>query len=223
MYAEDEYLMISGIQHFAFCRRQWGLIHIDCVWEENRLTAEGQILHKNAHNDHFIEKRPGVLITRGMKVASPRLGVSGQCDVVEFLKAEGGEDGAVLHGHRGQWKVCPVEYKHGKDKQDDSDILQLCCEALCLEDMLACHIPYGYLYYHEIRRRRQVEFNEYVRKRVEEVLEDMHQCFKTGRIPKVKPRKNCQSCSLKQICLPKLLKSVTVEEYYRKALGEGGE
>ena len=88
MYTEEEYLMISGMQHFAFCRRQWALIHIDCVWQENRLTAEGELLHKNAHNDHFVEKRQGVLVTRGMKVASATLGMTGQCDVVEFIKAE---------------------------------------------------------------------------------------------------------------------------------------
>lgn len=220
MYIEEEYLMISGMQHFAFCRRQWALIHIDCVWEENRLTAEGELLHKNAHNDHFIEKRQGILVTRGMKVASAELGMTGQCDVVEFLRAEDGEEGALLHKHRGRWRVHPVEYKHGKDKLDDSDMLQLCCEAMCLEEMLTCHIPYGFLYYHEIRRRRQVDFTQELREKVNAVAAEMHQYYRRKHIPRVKTQKHCKSCSLKELCLPKLMKKFSVNDYYRRILRE---
>lgn len=222
MYTEEEYLMISGMQHFAFCRRQWALIHIDCVWQENRLTAEGELLHKNAHNDHFVEKRQGVLVTRGMKVASATLGMTGQCDVVEFIKAEDREAGALLHKHRGRWKVCPVEYKHGKDKLDDSDKLQLCCEAMGLEEMLACHIQHGYLYYHEIRRRRQIDFTPELREKVKAIAEEMHQYFRRRHIPRVKPQKCCKSCSLKEMCLPKLLRNISVKDYYHKMLQGSG-
>ena len=101
-YAENDYLMISGIQHFMFCRRQWALIHIEQQWQENRLTVEGEVIHRNAHKDDFIEKRPGILVTRGLRVFSPTLGITGQCDVVEFLSSE---EGVPLHGHRGLWQA----------------------------------------------------------------------------------------------------------------------
>lgn len=126
-YAENDYLMISGIQHFMFCRRQWALIHIEQQWQENRLTAEGEVIHQNAHKDDFIEKRPGILVTRGLRVFSPTLGITGQCDVVEFLSSE---EGVPLHGHRGLWQAVPVEYKRGKDKEDDSDIFSALCRSL---------------------------------------------------------------------------------------------
>ena len=106
-YAEDDYLLISGIQHFMFCRRQWALIHIEQQWQENRLTVEGEVIHRNAHKDDFIEKRPGILVTRGLRVSSPTLKITGQCDVVEFLSSE---EGVPLHGHRGLWQAVPVEY-----------------------------------------------------------------------------------------------------------------
>ena len=182
-YAENDYLMISGIQHFMFCRRQWALIHLEQQWQENRLTAEGEVIHQNAHKDDFIEKRSGILVTRGLRVSSPTLGITGQCDVVEFLSSE---EGVPLHGHRGLWQAVPVEYKRGKDKEDDSDIFQLCAEALCLEEMLQCRIPYGFLYYHEIRRRRKIDLDEDIRSSVKSALREMHELFHRGRTPIVK-------------------------------------
>ena len=217
-YSEEEYLMISGIQHFLFCQRQWALIHLEQQWAENRLTAEGEAIHHNAHKDNFIEKRPGILVTRGLRVSSSRLGMTGQCDVVEFLSSD---TGAVIHGHRGLWQVVPVEYKRGKDKEDDSDIFQLCLEAMCLEDMLGCDISYGYLYYHEIRRRRKIELTASLRKQVTETVKEMHDLFRRGHTPKVKVSKKCQSCSLKDICLPKLCKKQSAISYVEQAVGLG--
>lgn len=214
---EDEYLMISGIQHFVFCRRQWALIHIEQQWAENRLTAEGEVIHKNAHRDDFVEKRRGLLVTRGLRVSSAGLGMTGQCDVVEFQQSE---DGAILHGHRGRWQVRPVEYKRGKDKDDHSDILQLCCEAMCLESMLACRIPAGDLFYHEIRRRREILFSEELRKEVSAIAEEMHEYFRRGRTPKARPSKKCQSCSLREICLPKLGRIPSVSSYLNRMMEE---
>lgn len=216
-WSEDEYLMISGIQHFLFCRRQWALIHLEEQWAENRLTAEGAVVHKKAHDSSLIEKRPGILIVRGLSVASSRLGMTGQCDVVEFQKTE---EGAVLAGHRGRWQAIPIEYKRGRDKEDQSDIAQLCCEALCLEDMLGCQVPYGYLFYHEIRRRRQIVFTDALRHQVETAILEMHQYFQKGQTPKVKPTKKCQSCSLKELCLPKLCRSISAKAYLQKVLGD---
>ncbi len=216
-YPEEEYLMISGIQHFLFCRRQWALIHLEAQWAENRLTAEGDVVHRNAHKENFSEKRAGLLTVRGLRVSSPRLGMTGQCDVVEFQEAE---EGAVIRGHRGFWEVVPVEYKRGKDKEDESDISQLCCEAMCLEDMLGCEIPYGFLYYDEIRRRRKIELTEELRQRVRDTVEEMNACFRRGHTPRVKTSKKCQSCSVKEICLPVLCKKLSAAAYLEAALGE---
>lgn len=219
-YAEEDYLMISGIQHFVFCRRQWALIHIDQQWAENVLTAEGEWIHKNAHDENFKEKRAGLLTVRGLRVSSARLGVSGQCDVVEFTRQEEGGDGAVLRGHRGLWQVCPIEYKHGKDKEDTSDVLQLCCQAMCLEEMLACRISHGDIFYHAIRRRRRIELTEGLREQTKAMLLEMHQYFSRGYVPQAKSSRKCQSCSLKEICLPKLARPEAVQDYYKRMLQE---
>lgn len=216
-YAEDDYLMISGIQHFLFCQRQWALIHIEGQWAENRLTAEGQVIHKNAHNDSFLEKRPGLLITRSLRVASPTLGITGQCDVVEFHRSD---DGAVLFGHRGYWKPVVVEYKHGTDKEDASDISQLACEIMCLEEMLGIDIPCGYLFYKEKQSRTKVEITSELRENVTAALNRMHELYKRRYTPKVKTSKKCNSCSLKDKCLPKLCKNISAANYVNSMLGE---
>lgn len=219
---EEDYLMISGIQHFVFCRRQWALIHIDQQWEENRLTAEGQLIHQNAHNDRFVEKRAGVMTVRGLRISSPTLGASGICDVVEFTQADAGEEGAHLAGHRGLWKVLPVEYKRGKDKSDDCDILQLAAQVICLEEMLGCAIPRGCLYYHALRHRREIPMTEELRQRVRDMFAEMHQYYERRYIPRVKPSRACTSCSLKDLCLPKLQKDGLVADYYTGRFQEEG-
>lgn len=215
VYTEEDYLMISGIQHFIFCRRQWALIHIEQQWKDNYLTAEGEVMHQNAHKDDFMEKRPGILITRGLRVASSALGMTGQCDVVEFRD---NPEGVPIYGHRGLWDVIPIEYKRGKDKEDISDISQLCCEAMCLEEMLGCEISYGYLYYHKIRRRRKVELDQGLRDGVRKITEEMHEYFRRGYTPKVKPSKKCQSCSMKELCLPRLCRNISAKEYLKRIL-----
>lgn len=217
-YGEEEYLMISGIQHFIFCRRQWALIHVEQQWAENRLTAEGEVMHRNAHKDNFVEKRPGILVTRGLRVSSSRLGMTGQCDVVEFYASD---SGAVIQGHRGLWEVVPVEYKRGKDKSDDSDMCQLCLEALCLEEMMGCAIPFGYIFYNEIRRRRKIEFTPALRDKAARAAEEMHDYFRRGYTPKVKTSKKCQSCSVKDLCLPRLCRNISAQTYLKQALKEG--
>ena len=149
-YPEEEYLMISGIQHFKFCRRQWALIHVEQQWEENVHTVIGELMHKRAHDPYLTEKRAGVLVVRALPVASREMGVSGECDLVEFHKCE---DGISLHGHRGQYSVYPVEYKKGKPKLTEEDRLQLAAQAMCLEEMFSTEIPEGAVFYGETRRR----------------------------------------------------------------------
>ena len=207
---EENYLMLSGMQHFAFCRRQWALIHLEEQWAENERTIDGKIMHKTAHDENRTEKRGDKIITRGMRIVSHQLGLSGICDVVEFNRSE---KGIHLYGWPDLWLPYPVEYKKGEPKEHDADILQLTAQAICLEEMLSCSIPEGSLYYGEIRRRQKVVFSEELRRRVCDMASEMHQLYQKGRTPKAKRSKSCNACSLKDICLPRLEKTMNVRDY----------
>ena len=209
-YKEDEYLMLSGIQHFKFCRRQWALIHIEQQWSENVHTVIGELMHKKVHDPSVKEKRKETLLVRALPVSSKELGVSGECDLVEFHKCE---DGITLSGHRGLYSVFPVEYKKGKPKITDEDKLQLTAQAMCLEEMLCCDISYGYIFYGETRHRMKVEFTDEVREKVRKIFSEMHKYYEQRYTPKVKTSKKCNACSLKDICIPALNKKKSVSRY----------
>ncbi len=217
-YSEEDYLMLSGIQHYTFCKRQWALIHIENQWSDNIRTIEGNILHERAHDNAFTEKRGDVIISRGMPIVSRCLGVSGECDVVEFHKDKCGVN---IIGREGLYKVYPVEYKKGKPKIDDIDIMQLTAQAMCLEEMLCCEVDKGYLYYGETRHRETIEINSQHRSMVVDLFNEMHNLYEDKRTPKVKRTKACNACSLKDICLPVLLKKKSVREYMSQAIREG--
>lgn len=209
--------MLSGLQHFSFCRRQWALIHIEDQWRENLRTVEGDLFHSRAHDEQQRERRGDTLILRGLPVVSHSLGLSGQCDVVEF---HADPNGVPLRGEDGLWTPFPVEYKRGKPKEVLSDQLQLCAQAICLEEMLCCSITEGALFYGEPRRRTVVLFTEELRERVRLEAEEMHQLFRRGYTPKVKPTKSCNACSLKELCLPSLMRRPTVSAYLKAAMEE---
>ena len=215
-YKEEEYLQLSGLQHFRFCRRQWALIHIENQWAENERTVDGTIMHEKAHSGD-VESRGDAVIMRALRVFSATLGVSGECDVVEFNR---NADGISLNGHDGLWQPYPVEYKRGKPKEHNADEMQLCAQAMCLEEMLCCTIPCGALFYGEPRRRTEVEFTPELRRAVEDSLNEMHDYYKRGYTPKAKPRKGCSACSLKEICLPKMAQRKSVAAYVEGALNE---
>lgn len=217
-YTADELLPLSGIQHFHFCRRQWALIHVERQWEDNALTVDGQFLHRRANDPFQTEVRHGMIIARSMPVASYRLGLTGVCDVVEFTLSS---EGIRLPGREGVYQPTPVEYKRGSPKRDECDEVQLCAQAMCLEEMLPVSIPAGYLYYWEIRRREAVEFDTALREKVERMAAEMHSYFSRGYTPKVKPSKACRSCSLVEICLPALQdKVVQASTYIRRHLDQ---
>ncbi len=217
MYTEDEYLMLSGLQHFAYCRRQWALIHIEQQWAENVRTIDGQLFHKNAHNGETTEKRGSLIITRGLHIKSHQLGLSGICDVVEFHKSK---RGIKLFAYEDLWQPYPVEYKKGEPKENNADEVQLCAQAMCLEEMLLCDILRGSLFYGENRRRTEIEFTESLRKQVRDMTKEMHDLWKKGYTPKVKAKKGCNACSLKEICVPKLGRAESVNKYIAKCLRE---
>ena len=214
MFESEDCLMISGLQHFKFCRRQWALIHIEQQWAENIRTTEGEIMHERAHDESLRESRGELVVSRGLRVLSLTLGLTGQCDVVEFRRDD---NGVPLNGHEGKWKPHPVEYKRGTAKSNSCDELQLCAQAMCLEEMLCCDISEGALYYGENRRRARVEFTKELRNEVRDCAEQMHALYRRGYTPEVKPTKACNSCSLKELCIPKLFKTGTVAEYIRKS------
>lgn len=216
-YDEEEYLNLAGIQHFAFCQRQWALIHIEKQWKENLKTVEGDLLHKNAHDGQAFEKRRDIIITRGMPVFSSTLGINGVCDVVEFHRDE---NGVPLFGREGKYRPCPVEYKRGKPKESEIDILQLTAQAMCIEEMLCCNIEEGYLYYGETRHRERILLAEELRKRVIDMFEQMHQYYSRNHTPRVKINKSCKSCSLNDLCVPNLERCLSVKDYIEKKLSE---
>lgn len=213
-YREEDFLQLSGIQHFAFCRRQWALIHVEQLWKENYLTIDGELMHENAHDNTKTEKRGNTIITRGMSIYSRILGISGNCDVVEFHRDD--KNGIHIFGWEGQYKVFPVEYKHGKIKEED--ILQLTAQAMCLEEMLCCEISYAYLYYGKTRHRETAELTEERRESVRKIFKEMHDYYQRGYTPKAKKTPKCNSCSLKELCLPSLGSVRSAKEYIEEVL-----
>lgn len=216
-YKEEDYLMLSGIQHFIFCRRQWALIHIEQQWEENFHTVDGKIMHETAHDGFSCEKRKDTIISRGMPVYSRVMGVSGICDVVEFERSE---EGVYIRKFDGIFEVTPIEYKRGKPKKDESDILQVAAQAMCLEEMLSCTIEKGALYYGQTRRRMEVPITAELRQQVSDIFAEMHQYYDQGYTPRVKKSKACSSCSLKDICLPELDRVKSAKGYIKRCLEE---
>lgn len=215
-YAESDYLMLSGIQHFQFCKRQWSLIHIEQQWAENEATAHGQILHQKADNPYIKEKRKDVIISRALHVSSSELGLYGILDVVEFYK---NENGVPLGGKRGKWLPCIVEYKRGRPKKDHRDIVQLVAQTICLEEALGCKIANGYLYYHSVNQKKLVEITPDLREEVFELAHQMHEFYDKKIVPKAEYFKNCQLCSLVDICKPRLSKKArNIKNYIDQAV-----
>lgn len=213
----DDYLQMSGIQHFAFCRRQWALAYLEQQWSENQRTAEGRLQHTRCHDVTLTEKRGDLLIARGMRVVSHRLKLTGDCDVVEF---HADPDGVPLQGRRGLWRPMPVEYKHGRSKVNDADRLQLCAQAIALEEMLVCQIEQGAIYYVETRRREIVLITPELREKAQSMANEMNLYFSRGHTPKSKPGKHCNACSLKELCLPALYQRADPASYLRAHIDE---
>ena len=215
----EDLLPLSGLQHFAFCRRQWALIHLEQQWQENLRTVEGGLLHRRAHDEAARERRSDTLILRGLQVVSHQLGLSGQCDVVEFHATP---KGVPLQGEEGLWQPYPVEYKRGKPKSHQADELQLCAQAMCLEEMLCCEIPCGYIYYGETRHREEIAIEDVLRKKVRDMFLEMHKYYEQRYTPKVKRTRSCNACSLKDVCVPALNKEISVADYIGRRIKEKG-
>ena len=177
---------------------------IENAWDDNEWTVSGRIMHERAHDPFFTEKRGDLIITREMPMLSRRLKIQGKCDIVEFRRDN--ISGISLFGRKGKWLPCPVEYKRGSPKITDADRLQLCAQAICLEEMLLCPpIEEAYIYYGEIKNRETVSLTVELRDKVEALFAEMHSAYVQRKTPRVKTTKACNACSLKDACLPKLL------------------
>lgn len=216
MFDEDELLPISALQHLEYCPRRCALIHVEGLWAENAQTAEGRVLHERAHHAAS-EQSNGVRIARRLRLASRTLGLFGVADVVEFHPVETAE-GVVLHGLAGRWRPFPVEYKRGQRKPEISYRVQLCAQALCLEEMLDTLVPCGALYHGKTRRRQPVVFDDPLRQRTQLRARELHELIASGRPPPPVPGPKCKFCSLAGKCVPKLLPSQSARDYLARSI-----
>ncbi len=217
MYHEDDLLPISGLQHLLYCERQCALIHVEGQWAENRLTAEGKVGHERVHGGGG-RSAPGVRTAFALHLRSLALGLSGVADVVEFHQPAGEKPGEP-------WRPFPVEYKRGKPKKANCDAVQLCAQALCLEEMLGVAVPAGALFYGTTRRRQDVAFDEGLRGETAAAARRFHELVDAGRTPAAEyaPEK-CDACSLLALCLPKTAgQGRSVKKYLDLALAGGAE
>lgn len=215
MYSEEDYIHVNALQHYVFCPRQCALIYIEDLWQDNLYTVRGNLLHEKVDSDTY-ETRGSVKTVRGLRIQSRRLGITGRCDVVEFHSESNGKR-----------KVVPVEFKAGKPKQDISDKVQLCAQALCLEEMLNTTVRRGMFFYGRIRRRVQVEIDDELRKQTEEIISAVHKLVSRRHVPTLEELlrksgmsaarylKKCQRCSLQDACQPKAMSERRVSNYMK--------
>lgn len=217
MYKEDELLMISGIQHFAFCSRQWSLIHIEQEWAENRLTAEGQVLHRNVDDPTLGYRRGDVVKIYAMPIVSYDLGIYGVADCIELLPLVDSLAKPFIHPrYPGAWLARPVEFKHGKPKKDDADRLQLMAQAICLEEMYGIDITEGSIYYAQIKHREEVKLDNVLREELQAICREMHHLMAEKKAIVGKHEPKCRSCSLVDLCMPKLSEKGSVIDYINR-------
>ena len=220
MYKEEDMLMLSGIQHYMFCPRQWALIHIEQQWEENRLTTEGNLLHINVDNPSYRQKNGDIITLRSVPISSAKLGLYGITDAIELHSVTSGSTGIKHKTFPGLWQPFPIEYKRGKPKRTPIDEVQLAAQAICLEEMYKISIEYGALYYGETKHREVITINESLRAQTIECAHKMHEIFQAQSIPKANKGNHCKNCSLVDICMPNKGRYSMVNTYLTKLLYE---
>ncbi len=230
MFSEDDFIQLSSLQHYVFCRRQCALIHVEDVWSENVYTVRGGILHEKVDTDTY-ETRGTLKTVRGLRIHSSRLGIVGRADVVEFRKPAPEAHPSPTDGwlaldessHRpsaekdgsAKLEVMPIEFKAGQPKDDISDKVQLCAQALCLEEMLTTSVKLGAFFYGRIRRRVQVEIDDELRKQTEEIIAAVHDLVSRKHVPVARYMEKCKRCSLEEICQPKAMNEPKLHAYIK--------
>jgi len=206
-YPEDDLIMLSAIAHYYYCPRRCALIHIEQLWDENRATAEGRIMHERVHEQDR-ESRGNVRIEYGLPLRSLKLGLIGKADVVEFHRI-----------NKDTWQPFPVEYKRGKPKVDHCDMIQICAQAMCIEEMVSVSVPGGAIFYGRTRRRLDVSFDDTLRKETEDAARQAHELIASEITPPPVYEKRCKSCSLIGECLPKTVgKKTSVKRYLMRMI-----
>lgn len=206
---DDDLIPISALQHFLFCPRQCALIHVEQLWAEDLATVEGRLLHE-AVDSGFGEQRGNLRVARGISLVSNTLGLVGRADAVEFRNRP--------------VSVQPVEYKRGKPKTHRADEVQLCAQALCLEEMLQASIPSGALYYGTNRRRHQVSFDQALRDLTIKVASDTRAMLHTGTTPPARYQSGCKRCSMNSLCQPKHFEApVNVDRWFASRIQQALE
>jgi len=216
MFSDEDLLPISGLQHLTFCERQWALIHMDMEWDENVRTVEGKQLHETVH-EQGTNVRSGVRMARGLRLRSLTLGLYGVADMVEFHPHDGG---AALPELSGRWLPYPVEYKRGRKRYDSADEVQLCAQALCLEEMLNVTVPKGAIYYGQPRRRSEIDLIADLREKVARLCSRARELYSSRQIPPPRTGRHCSSCSLENICMPQLAAKDKSAKYVANILKE---
>ncbi len=228
MYDQDDLLPISALQHLSFCERQCALIHIEGLWSENMFTAQGREFHERAHEEETVT-REGVRIAHGLRLRSLRLGLSGHTDVVEFHPSdEDAASGVPLAGLPGRWQPFPVEYKRGRPKPDICDEVQVCAQAMCLEEMLGASVPEGAIFYGKPRRRMALTCGPELRGQTERLALRLHELIAAGVTPPARYEKKCRGCSMISLCMPETAGAGRsarryLDEAITQALQDGGE
>jgi len=216
MYSEEEFIQLSALGHIMVCERQCALIHIEMIWEDNFFTADGSLLHERVHSGKG-ELRGDVYIARTVDLQSFELGVVGKADVVEFHRSE---QGVKIPGRSGLWIPYPIEYKRGTNKPHRADEVQLCAQAMCLEEMLGIEVPEGALFYGRPRRRKSVFFTPELRQLTCDAAERAHRLISSGTVPPPKPGPYCRSCSLVEVCMPELVGKRSAKRFLSRIFRE---
>ncbi len=220
LYSEEDMLMLSGIQHFLFCPRQWALIHIEQQWSENSLTTQGNLLHTHVDNPHYRQKNGEQITLRAVHLASKQLGLYGVADAIELEPTTDSHNAITHPKYSGYWLPIPIEYKRGHSKINECDRVQVVAQAIALEEMYSLTIDYGMLFYGETRRREVVPITEELRALTQQKADEMHRLFRSGIVPKAEHKPHCKKCSLYDICLPQLAQSRSVTNYLKRELYE---
>lgn len=220
MYAEEDLLMLSGVQHFSYCPRQWALIHIEQLWESNKLTLEGDYLHERADNPECIVTVRDVITLRSLPIVSYNFGIRGITDAIDFIQTEDLANAIFLPKYNGKYLPVPIEYKHGQPKLDSTDMVQVCAQILCLEEMYGIHLEKGAIYYGETRHRENISIKDSLRSETIHIITEMHDMYKRGITPTQFYSHKCKNCSLLELCIPKIKEQYSSVKNYLKLLND---
>lgn len=221
MFDEADFIPISALQHYVFCKRRAALVHIEQIWQDNLATTEGNAMHERVHDEMF-ESRGDVRFRTTMTLCSKSLGITGIADVVEFKRVD--VSGIDIKGIPGVWQVFPIEYKRGTLHNEKAYETQLCAQALCLEEMLSTSVASGAIYWGETHRRQEIEFSQTLREHTVNTVEEVREFLLQGKTPLPRYDKKCKGCSLFDLCMPKELdKRSDVSKYWFDFFDDDGE